>query len=109
MSHTVTIKLKSTGEVLAHSSDPEKLIQLEDNWYFHPDEVNQTEMETSDRTYTCPHKGICFWVDIKLKLGYINDIAWVYPETLPKYKHIAGWYGFYPKHKHYSCESVTKT
>lgn len=108
MSHTVTIKLNSTDEFIAHSGDPEKLIQLEGNWYFHPDEVDRSVLETSDRTYTCPCKGVCFWVDIKTKHGYINDIAWVYPEPFPEYQHITGWYGFYPEHKHYKCESVNE-
>jgi len=35
-------------------------------------------------------------------------VAWVYPETFPDYKHIAGWYGFYPSTNYYvtrECEN----
>ncbi|HEC13154.1 MAG TPA: DUF427 domain-containing protein [Acidiferrobacteraceae bacterium] len=105
MSHAVTIKLKSTGKIIAHSDDPEKMTQLEGHWYFHPDAVNRSALETSDRIYTCPHKGVCFWVDMKTKRSYINDVAWIYPHPLPDYQHIEGWYGFYLEHKNYTCES----
>ena len=78
-----------------------QLQQVENSYYVHPDLIDMSQFEVSDRIYNCPVKGTCFWVDLKTDLGWINDICWVYPEPKKVYQHIAGWYGFYPSHKKY--------
>jgi uncharacterized protein (DUF427 family) len=90
----VTITSRS-GEVLAQGAEPEEVLHLEGNWYFDPARVNAQALEVTERTYTCPYKGICFWVDYVGFEGRIHEVAWVYREPMAGYEKIAGRYGFY--------------
>jgi len=107
-SHACIVR-KSDNKVLARAATVDQAIQLEGNWYFHTDAVDHSLFELSDRTYTCPDKGTCFWIDLKTNRGYINDVAWVYPETEPEYRKIAGWYGFYADHRIYAFSECDET
>lgn len=97
------IRLKNSDDPLV-CADADQVQRLEDNYYIHPDCINKDSFEISDRVYNCPEKGTSFWVDLKTKRGFLNDISWVYPDPLPDFKHIAGWYGFYPTHRYYEIE-----
>jgi len=91
---------KKDHKVLACAPTGE-IIHLEGNHYFIPESGQNDFMEISDRTYHCPKKGVCNWIDLKSDNGYFNDIAWVYPTTKPEFTDIAGRYGFYGDHKLY--------
>lgn len=92
--------MKNNDSILLQAQG-NQLQKVENNYYIHPDLIDMSQFEVSDRIYNCPVKGICFWVDLKTDLGWINDICWVYPEAKKAYQHIAGWYGFYSSHKKY--------
>lgn len=94
------IKNKKDGTILARAP-VEEIIHLEGNHYFILEACESELMEISTRTYICPQKGICNWIDMKSDTGYLNNIAWVYPQTKPKFENIAGRYGFYGDHKLY--------
>ena len=96
----ITIRINNDDHILLQAQG-NQLQEVEKNYYIHPDLIDMSQFEVSDRIYNCPVKGICFWVDLKTDLGWINDICWVYPEPKKAYQHIAGWYGFYPSHKKY--------
>ena len=100
MSTRKCIRLNGNEEILV-SANSNQVISLEGNYYFHPDCIDKTRFETSDRTYSCPEKGVCLWVDMKTGNHYQNDVAWVYPQTKKGYEQISGWYGFYSDHKLY--------
>jgi uncharacterized protein (DUF427 family) len=91
----VTITTRS-GEKLAEGSEPDEVFELEGNWYFDPGRVAHEPLHVTQRTYTCPYKGTCNWVDYEGFEGHIRDVAWVYPEAMEGYERIAGRYGFYP-------------
>lgn len=104
----VCVRLTRSGEVILRADRPDQVVRLEGNWYFHPSLVNRERFVVTDRLYTCPYKGTCNWVDYELGKLYLPDVSWVYPQTLPGYKHIAGWFGFYPSTIHYKtgdCEA----
>lgn len=96
----ITIRINNDDHILLQAQG-NQLQEVEKNYYIHPDLIDMSQFEVSDRIYNCPVKGICFWVDLKTDLGWINDICWVYPEPKKAYQGIAGWYGFYPSHKKY--------
>lgn len=91
---------KKDGTIIARAP-VEDIVHLEGNYYFNSEVAEPEYMEISDRTYNCPRKGICNWIDMKTDTGYLNDIAWVYPETRPGFENIAGRIGFYGNHKYY--------
>lgn len=89
-----TIKEAASGATLARS-DADAL-RFEGNLYFAPADVNADLLTVTDRTYTCPSKGTCNWVDYVGPDGRVaKDVAWVYPTTKPGHERIAGRYGFY--------------
>lgn len=94
--------VRHDGLVLAHAKENEHAIELEGNWYFHPDSVNAAVLTTTERTYLCPYKGTCYWIDLRYDGHFVPDVAWVYPEPKPGFRKIAGWYGFYSAAKGYA-------
>jgi uncharacterized protein (DUF427 family) len=97
----ICVQRKSDGSVLVRAENPEQVIRLEGNYYFHPDVVDTSIIEITDRTYHCHYKGVCNWIDLATDKGFVTDIAWIYPETKQDYEYIRGWYGFYADHRYY--------
>ncbi len=93
---SVTIRERESGAQLAEADVGPKLVNYEGNWYFHASAVRLGVLEVTDRTYTCPYKGTCNWVDYVGPDGRrARDVAWVYPKTKPGHESIQGRYGFY--------------
>lgn len=91
-----------SGQVLAQARRADQFIYLEGYWYFHPEVVDFSSLEISDRTYLCPYKGTCYWIDLRRGSVSIPDAAWVYPTPKPGFRKIANWVGFYENHTHYA-------
>jgi len=92
----IQIRESKTGTVLAAGAQPTDVVPYEGNLYFAPDSVNQPALEVTERTYTCPYKGTCNWVDFVGPDGYrVRDVAWVYPAVKPGHEPIQGRFGFY--------------
>jgi uncharacterized protein (DUF427 family) len=93
---SIAILEKDSNQVLARGEAGEKALKYEGNWYFDPSAVDQARLVVTDRTYTCPVKGTCQWVDYVDANGRkVKDVAWVYPKTKAGHEAIAGKYGFY--------------
>lgn len=91
---------RKDNAVLAEA-DIQDVIQIEGNYYFPPAYVHLDKLETSDRAYNCPKKGVCLWVDMKVNNSWINNVSWIYSETVKEYDKINGYYGFYGNHPAY--------
>jgi uncharacterized protein (DUF427 family) len=93
---SIRIQEKGSGTLLAEGQIGDTVVKYEGNLYFHPDGVTTSVLRITDRTYTCPYKGTCNWVDYVAPDGtHIQSVAWVYPTTKPGHELIAGRYGFY--------------
>ncbi len=93
---SVTICEKDSGTTLAEAEEGPSLAKYEGNWYFDPAAVRADVLKVTERTYTCPHKGTCNWVDFVAPDGTtIKDVAWVYPKVKAGHELIQGRYGFY--------------
>ena len=93
---SIAIREKESDLVLARGDEGGQVVKYEGNLYFDPSVVNEKFLVTTDRTYTCPIKGTCNWVDFVAPDGRtVPDVAWVYPETKPGHEAIRGRYGFY--------------
>jgi uncharacterized protein (DUF427 family) len=92
----ITIREKSTDATLAQAEEGTGVIAYEGNWYFAPEAVDQNVLRLTPRTYTCPYKGTCHWVDFVASDGRtVRDVAWVYATPKPGHEVIQGRYGFY--------------
>jgi uncharacterized protein (DUF427 family) len=95
-SMSITIREKGSGTVLARADEGTGVVSYEGNWYFDPSTVEPGALTVTPRTYTCPYKGTCNWVDYAGPDGRtVRDVAWVYPSPKPGHEVIQGRYGFY--------------
>jgi len=93
---SITIREKESDFVLAKGEEGNQVVTYEGNLYFESSAVNEKFLVTTDRTYTCPFKGVCNWVDFVDPSGRrVKDVAWVYPKPKPGHEVIAGRFGFY--------------
>jgi uncharacterized protein (DUF427 family) len=93
---TIIIRESTSGALLAKGEPGTEVVEYEGNLYFAPSSVNHGVLRVSDRTYTCPYKGTCNWVDYVATDGTaVCDVAWVYPSVKPGHELIQGRFGFY--------------
>ncbi len=94
----ITIREAQSGTLLASAPEGSELVvPYEGNFYFDTSAVDEGWLQVTDRTYTCPHKGVCNWIDFvdKLDARTVRDVGWVYNKTKPGHEAIQGRYGFY--------------
>jgi uncharacterized protein (DUF427 family) len=94
----LTIRERNTGRLIASGSqDDNSVLLLEGNWYFAPDAVDTTELIITDRTYTCPYKGVCKWIDLQGTDGVLKNVGFVYYDTRDDYGFIRDRIAFYSR------------
>ncbi len=92
----VTIREKDSDTTLAEAEVGPGVEKYEGNWYFEASAVKSDVLKVTVRTYTCPIKGTCNWVDYVGPDGRtVKDVAWYYPDVKPGHEKIKGRYGFY--------------
>ncbi|MCB9452797.1 MAG: DUF427 domain-containing protein [Anaerolineaceae bacterium] len=92
----LVIKKRANGEEIARAEENGGAQVFEGNWYFAPDRVQMGSLQVTERTYTCPYKGVCFWIDLETPDGHVaRNIAWVYRDPKPGYEFIKDQIGFY--------------
>jgi uncharacterized protein (DUF427 family) len=92
----IAIRESESGTALAEAELGPGLAKYEGNWYFDPGAVNSNVLSVTERTYTCPMKGTCNWVDYVGSDGRtVANVAWVYPAVKAGHELIKGRYGFY--------------
>lgn len=94
---TYTIHAKDEASTLLASAPAASVEILEGNWYFDRAAVQMGHLVVTERTYTCPYKGVCYWVDLELPGLNSRNIAWVYENPKPGYEMIAGRIAFYAR------------
>ena len=102
----ISIVEKKSRVVLAKAeAGSPSLLKFEGNLYFSHDATNSENLKVTARTYTCPHKGTCNWVDFVDKNGEtVKDVAWVYPDPKPGSEAIKDRYGFYEGTRGATCQ-----
>jgi uncharacterized protein (DUF427 family) len=97
MKMAVCIQERQNNDVIA-SGDEEAVIEFEGGCYFAPEDVNMAYLRLSDRTYTCPYKGVCHWIDLELPSGLrAQNVGWVYRQPKPGYEFLKDRIGFYAR------------
>ena len=92
------VKERLTNDIIAQAEDHSTVRVFEGNWYFAPEAVNMDHLKITDRTYTCPYKGVCFWIDLQTPDGLVaQNIGWVYNDPKPTYEFIKDQIAFYAR------------
>ena len=94
---TLVIKDRATGAIIASGRENDTALEFEGNWYFAPDAVNMDYLRITDRTYICPYKGMCYWIDVLSGGQHTRNVAWVYQNPKPGYEFIKDRIGFYAR------------
>lgn len=71
------------------------IIKLEGCWYFLPENVDMTHLVITERTYTCPYKGVCYWIDLESPETKAKNVAFIYRNPQNGYEHIKDRIAFY--------------
>jgi uncharacterized protein (DUF427 family) len=94
----LVIKEKNSQQVIAAGSPSDDTARVfEGNWYFDPKVVDMSHLVVTERTYTCPYKGVCFWIDLEAPGQSAKNIAWVYNNPKPGFEMIKDQIGFYAR------------
>ncbi len=88
--HTIRVSDRQNGTIIAEAVLGEQVIELENSWYFAPEQVDMTHLHITERTYTCPYKGVCHWIDLEVGGVYAQNVAWVYHKPKRGFEQIAG-------------------
>lgn len=95
---SLIIKARGNGAVLAQAEENKGARVFEGNWYFDPEAVNMDHLRVTERTYTCPYKGVCYWIDLEAPDGSRSqNVAWVYRQPKAGYEFIRDQIGFYSR------------
>lgn len=94
---SLIVKDKFRNQVIANGSNTDTVRLFEGNWYYKPEAVDMTHLVVTERTYNCPYKGICYWIDLQTPDGVVQNIAWVYRDLKPGYEFIKDEIGFYAR------------
>ncbi len=91
---TIIVKDITRNAVIAQGELKTDVIEQEGSFYFAPDQVETEHLIISERTYTCPYKGLSYWVDLQTADGVIRDVGWIYTKPRPGYEYMQDKYGF---------------
>jgi len=95
---SLKIKQKDTQQVIAEGNpDDKSALVFEGNWYFAPDHVDMQYLKVTERTYTCPYKGVCYWIDLDSPTLKVQNIGWVYQNPKQGFEMIKDQIGFYAR------------
>jgi uncharacterized protein (DUF427 family) len=85
---TITVRDVTRNEIVAQGEQDQSVIVLEGSFYFAADDVKQDHLIITQRTYTCPYKGLCQWINLDSADGVIPNVGWVYTQPSPKFEYI---------------------
>lgn len=91
----IIVKERASGNILASGTPPTDVIEFEGNLYFDEKSVEMERLVVTPRTYTCPYKGVCYWIDLEAPEGKVTNVGWVYREPKTGYENIKNRIAFY--------------
>lgn len=91
----ISIKNRINNNCIAVGTEDDQVQLFEGAWYFDPGVVDMTHLVVTDRTYICPYKGTCYWIDLQLPNHTIQDVSFTYFKVNPGYEFIKDKIAFY--------------
>ncbi len=91
----IAIRDTFKNNVLANGIKNEQVEFFEGAWYFDQDVVDMTFLDVTNRTFVCPYKGTCYWIDLHLPNQTSDNVAFTYFDVNPGYEFIQNKIGFY--------------
>jgi uncharacterized protein (DUF427 family) len=92
-----TVKERGSGAVIASADENAGVTYFEGNWYYAPEHVNMAHLRVTERVYTCPYKGRCYWIDLDSPNEKVQNVGWTYFDVKSGYEWIQGQIAFYSR------------
>ncbi len=92
---TIIIQERETKTVLASGQVNDEVCLFEGVWYFSPEVVDMKHLVVTDRTYVCPYKGTCYWIDLEGPTQQAKNVAFTYFRVNPGYEFVKDRIGFF--------------
>ena len=91
----IFVEDKQSGKQLAAAVADEGAQLFEGAWYFDRTAVDFSDLVITKKTYVCPYKGTCYWIDLETPDYRAENIAFTYFEVNPGYEFIQDKIAFY--------------
>jgi uncharacterized protein (DUF427 family) len=91
----IQIQEIASGRLLASAETSNGVQMFEGAWYFKPTAVDMTYLVITERTYTCPYKGVCAWIDLAAPDHQAENVAFTYFDVKEGYEFIRNKIAFY--------------
>ena len=91
----IIIKDTKENALLADGIESQQVQFFEGAWYFDRESVDMTHLHITDRTYNCPYKGVCYWIDLQMPNHREENVGFTYFKVHPGYEFIKDKIGFY--------------
>ena len=101
---SITIQDAQTGQQFASAERNQGVRLFEGAWYFDPAYVDMTYLRVTERTYTCPYKGVCYWIDLDAPDHKGKNVAFTYFKVKPGYEFIQDRIAFYAGEREHTRE-----
>jgi uncharacterized protein (DUF427 family) len=103
-SDCITIRDRQTEIVLASAKINQGTQLFEGAWYFDRDTVDMTHLVVTNRTYICPYKGVCYWIDLDAPDHKGQNVAFTYFDVKPGYEFIQDKIAFFAGSREHTVE-----
>ena len=91
----IFVEDKQSGKQLAAAAAGEGAQLFEGAWYFDRTAVDFSNLVITEKTYICPYKGTCYWIDLVTPDYGAENIAFTYFEVNSGYEFIKDKIAFY--------------
>ncbi|MCP4363576.1 MAG: DUF427 domain-containing protein [Chloroflexi bacterium] len=105
---TITIRDNFSGKMLATAEENGGVQLFEGAWYFDRDAVDMSNLTITDRTYICPYKGVCYWIDLDMPGHQATNIGFTYFEVKSGYEFIQHKIGLYAGKREATEQTATE-
>lgn len=93
----LVVKDRASGAIIAAADENDGVIICEGSWYFDLHAVDMRHLRVTQRTYTCPYKGVCYWIDLESPSFRAQNVGWVYRNPKPGWEMIQDRIGLYAR------------
>jgi len=92
------VTVNSGGVQIGHTERAVRILETSHPpaFYFPPQDVRLQYLERSGKATLCEFKGQAEYFHIRVQDHFVENAAWRYPDPMPGFESIAGFYAFYP-------------
>ncbi|MCP5096450.1 MAG: DUF427 domain-containing protein [Chloroflexi bacterium] len=103
---TIIIRNRYTDEPIASGIKSEDVQLFEGAWYYNLEAVDMFQLVVTKRTYVCPYKGTCYWLDLDTPDHKAENVGFIYFDINPGYEFIKDKIGLYAGQRQHTYQDT---